>query len=64
MSSTVRDSLLERIRKAKYYGLMFDTTPDHAHREQMSEIVRYVDINFDKKKKLFRLKNHFSVLYK
>ncbi len=29
---------------------MFDTTPDHAHREQMSEIVRYVDINFDKKK--------------
>ncbi|XP_071051135.1 zinc finger MYM-type protein 1-like [Onthophagus taurus] len=38
MASTVRDSLLERIREAKYYGLMFDSTPVQAHREQMSEI--------------------------
>lgn len=61
MASTVRHSLLERIRKAKYYGLMFDSTPDQAQREQMSEVVRYVGINFEKKK-LFRLKNHFSAL--
>ena len=49
MASTVRDSLLERIRKVKYYGPIFDSTPDQAHREQMSEVVRYVDINFEKK---------------
>ncbi|CAN7942344.1 unnamed protein product [Ixodes pacificus] len=49
MAAAVRDSLLQRLRKAKYYGIMFDTTPDQAHREQMSEVVRYVDVDFDKK---------------
>ncbi|KMQ86410.1 zinc finger mym-type protein 1-like protein [Lasius niger] len=28
---------------------MFDSTPDEAHREQMSEVVRYVEIDFEKK---------------
>ena len=28
---------------------MFDSTPDLAHREQMSEVVRYVEIDFEKK---------------
>ena len=49
MASTVRQNIIERIRKAKYYALTFDSTPDKAHLEQMSEIVRYVDINFEKK---------------
>lgn len=49
MASTVRQSLLKSIRKAKYYGLMFDSTPDQSHREQMSEVVRYVEIDFEKK---------------
>jgi len=25
---------------------MFDTTPDACHREQMSQIIRYVDVDF------------------
>ncbi|XP_040262207.1 52 kDa repressor of the inhibitor of the protein kinase-like [Bufo bufo] len=49
MASTVRQSLLTSIHKAKYYGLMFDSTPDHAHREQMSEVVRYVEVDFESK---------------
>lgn len=49
MAAAVRESLLQRIRKAEYYGIMFDTTPDQAHREQMSEVVRYVEVDFDKK---------------
>lgn len=49
MASTVRQSLLRSIRKAKYYGLMFDSTPDQAHREQMSEVVRYVEVDFERK---------------
>ncbi|XP_013786221.1 uncharacterized protein LOC106470228 [Limulus polyphemus] len=49
MASTVRQSLLRSIRKAKYYGLMFDSTPDQAHREQMSEVVRYVEADFERK---------------
>ena len=49
MASSVRLRLLKSIRKAKYYGLMFDSTPDQAHREQMSEVVRYVEVNFETK---------------
>uniref|UniRef100_UPI00358F7EF6 zinc finger MYM-type protein 1-like n=1 Tax=Myxine glutinosa TaxID=7769 RepID=UPI00358F7EF6 len=49
MASTVHQSLLRSIRKAKYYGLMFDSTPDQAHREQMSEVVRYVEVDFERK---------------
>ncbi|KMQ89322.1 zinc finger mym-type protein 1-like protein [Lasius niger] len=57
MAFTVRQSLLKCIRKAKYYDLMFDSTPDQAHREQMSEVVRYVEIDFEKK--TLRVKEYF-----
>ena len=49
MASHVRKNLTEKIKKAKYYGLIFDSTPDQAHRKQFLEVVRYVDIAFDKK---------------
>nr|XP_042913678.1 uncharacterized protein LOC122273728 [Parasteatoda tepidariorum] len=49
MADSVRNSLLGKIKKAKYYGLIFDCTPDSAHHEQMSEVIRYVDINFTDK---------------
>ena len=39
----------KKIKKPKYYGLIFDSTPDQAHREQVLEVVRYVDIDFHKK---------------
>ncbi|XP_053119697.1 52 kDa repressor of the inhibitor of the protein kinase-like [Hemicordylus capensis] len=47
MASTVRKSLLRGICKARYYGLMFNSTPDLAHREQMSQVVRYVEIDYE-----------------
>ena len=49
MASHVCKDFTEKIKKAKYYGLIFDSTPDQAHREQVSVVVRYVDIDFDKK---------------
>ncbi|XP_022237284.1 uncharacterized protein LOC106478051 [Limulus polyphemus] len=49
MASTFHQSLLRSIHKAKYYGLMFDSTPDQAHREQMAEVVRYVEADFERK---------------
>ncbi|CAH1973136.1 unnamed protein product [Acanthoscelides obtectus] len=49
LASAVRWRLLKSIHVAKYYGLMFDSTPDIAHRDQMSEVVRFVDIDFEKK---------------
>ncbi|KAF0740989.1 zinc finger MYM-type protein 1-like [Aphis craccivora] len=42
--SKVRNEILSRIRKSKYYSLLFDCTPDISHNEQMSEIIRYVYI--------------------
>lgn len=47
MASTVPENML--IRQAKYFDLMFDSTPDQAYREQLSEVVRYVDVDFEKK---------------
>ena len=39
----------ENIRKAKYYGLLFDSTLDQANREQMSEVMRYVEVDLERK---------------
>ncbi|XP_066969256.1 uncharacterized protein [Macrobrachium rosenbergii] len=37
LASTARNKLFVDICQAKCYGLLFDSTPDSAHREQMSE---------------------------
>ncbi|XP_055877108.1 zinc finger MYM-type protein 1-like [Biomphalaria glabrata] len=50
LASTVRKQILCDIRRNKYYGLMLDSTPDLAHREQLSEVIRFVDVNFKTKK--------------
>ena len=34
----------------EYYGLLVDSTPDLAHREQLSQVIRFFDINFVSKK--------------
>ncbi|XP_022257421.1 uncharacterized protein LOC106473238 [Limulus polyphemus] len=57
MASTVRQSLLRSIRKYKYYGLMFDSTPDQAHHEKISEVVRYVET--DSEGKTVRVRDSF-----
>ncbi|XP_048344871.1 uncharacterized protein LOC125428571 isoform X2 [Sphaerodactylus townsendi] len=50
MASAVRQNILRKIRSAKYYGIMFDSTPDLAHSDQMSEVVRYVEIDAESRK--------------
>ena len=37
------------IKRNKYYGILLDSTPDLGHREQLSEVIRYVDVNFSTK---------------
>ena len=49
MASHVCKNLTEKIKKAKYCSLIFDSTPDQAHRDQVLKVVRYVDIDIDKK---------------
>ena len=46
MASHVRKNLTEKIKKAKYYDLIFDSTLDQVHRQQVSG---YVNNDFDKK---------------
>ena len=42
--------MLSDIRKNKYYDILLDSTPDLGHREQLSEVIRFVDIDFESKK--------------
>ena len=37
--------LVKEIIEAKYSGIMFDSTPDISHVDQMCEIIRYVHID-------------------
>ncbi|XP_035222922.1 zinc finger MYM-type protein 1-like [Stegodyphus dumicola] len=46
LAVVVREKLACDIQRAKYYGILFDSTPDAANQEQMSETIRYVDIGF------------------
>lgn len=45
LGQKVRNEILSRIRKSKYYSLLFDCTPDASHNEQLTEIIRYVYID-------------------
>ena len=49
LASNVRNKLLKDIKRNKYYGILLDSTPDLGHREQLSEVIRFVDIDFEKK---------------
>jgi len=42
MAADVRKSLVAEIKKAKYYAIMVDSTPDIAHIDQFAIVVRYV----------------------
>jgi hypothetical protein len=44
IASCVRDNISERDRKAKYFSIILDCTPDLSHREQMSFKLRFVDV--------------------
>ncbi|XP_071054720.1 52 kDa repressor of the inhibitor of the protein kinase-like [Onthophagus taurus] len=41
----ILNSTIEKIKKSKYYSIIFDETTDISHKSQMSLIVRYVDEN-------------------
>jgi hypothetical protein len=44
LANQVLSEMITRVKNAKYYSLMFDCTPDSSHKEQMSDILRYVYI--------------------
>ncbi|CAN7946090.1 unnamed protein product [Ixodes hexagonus] len=44
LARRVKEQLLLEIKSAQYYGIMFDSTPDISHCDQMAEAIRYVKI--------------------
>lgn len=45
LANHVKCQLVNEIKSAKYFGIMFDSTPDVSHVDQMSEVIRYVKID-------------------
>lgn len=48
LGNSVREKIISNIKEAKYYSIIFDSTPDISHKEQMTQIVRYVVESNDK----------------
>ena len=46
LACTVRDKLLTSIKRSKYFSILLDSTPDLGHREQLSKVIKFVDIDF------------------
>ena len=44
LSNTIQQKILTSVRAAKYFYIILDCTPDVSHVEQMTIIVRFVDI--------------------
>nr|XP_053646476.1 uncharacterized protein LOC128698304 [Cherax quadricarinatus] len=40
----VKEKLVTDIKRAVYYSVMFDSTPDVTHTDQMSEVIRYLQM--------------------
>lgn len=49
LASTVKREIISGMQRNRYYGLLLDSTPDFARREQMSVTLRYVNIDYTRR---------------
>jgi hypothetical protein len=56
ISEAVREEILENLKNAKYYSIIVDCTPDISKVEQMSVVVRFVQIKDGEE---LRIQGHF-----
>lgn len=45
VGGTILKKILDDVRRAKYFSIILDCTPDASHREQMTLVIRIVDIS-------------------